>query len=320
MIAKLSMLAVALLPFAAFGQNTAKTSTISQAESASLTTTAKTLATGCLTATGGQYPMTTYTPTCNAAEEYVTTAAYLNEFSPVDVTAGVTYTFSTTNSAYFITIGNEAGTTALASGIGSVTYTPTANEVVRFYSHLSSNCDGGNVMHGKIVKCGNPPVEPDYGCDQNYTGTWTQANSVNKSLNYAVANDFFVPKENTSFKLQSITAPFVRAVAEVAPTDIQSFDVVLMADSGSNSPGAVLHTWTGVVPTVTTRAEVFANYPTYDAKVNLDGYAMPINNAADTRYWISLQMTSASNSNYFWIGYNYTTGWATAPNYQSSNN
>lgn len=276
--------------------------------------------TGCLTDTEGQWPTATVTPVCNGAVTNVTTAAYLNEYSKVNVIGGTTYTFSTSNTSYFITIGDDAGTTVLASGTGSVEYTPTANGVIRFYSHLSSNCDGVDTIHTRAVKCGLPPVEPDYGCDQDYTGVWSQANSVNKASNFAVANDFFVPKESTSYKLQSIKASFVRALAAVAPADLQSFDVVLMSDSGSNSPGTVIKTWTGVVPTTVVGPALFANFPTYISTINLDNYDVPVNAAADTRYWISLQLTSASASNYFWIGYDYTTGWVTAPNHQSNDN
>lgn len=276
--------------------------------------------TGCLTATNGQWPSSTVTPNCNGSVTNITTEGYLNEYSKINLTAGIAYTFSTSNTSYFITIGNEAGTTVLASGTGSVNYTPTVSGAVRFYSHLSNACDGGDTLHSRSIKCGTPPIEPVYGCDQNYTGTWSQANAVAKSANYAVANDFFVPKESGTYRLQSMTASFVRQLATIDTGDITSFDIVLMSDSGLKSPGTVIKTWTGVVPTVTVGPANFANFPTYNAVINLGDYELPVNTAEDTRYWLSLQMTTASTNNYFWIGYDYTTGWKTAPNYQSSNN
>lgn len=278
--------------------------------------------TGCLTAPNGAYPTAAFTPTCNGAPATITTAGYAGEYSTVNVTMGTAYTFTVSKPAYFITIGDSAGATVLASGTGSVVWTATMTGVVRFYAHTDSACGSGTsaTLHTRSVQCGTPPTEPDYGCDQTYTGTWSQANAVTKSLNYAVANDFFVPKEFSSYKLQTMTASFVRQSATVDTTDLQSFDVVLMSDSGSGTPGTAIKTWNGVIPTVTVGAANFAGFPTYDAVINLGDYELTGNAAADTRYWLSLQSTSASASSYFWIGYNYTTGWITAPNYQSSDN
>lgn len=116
--------------------------------------------TGCLTAVEGQYPAATFTPTCNGTNANITTAGWLNEYSKVNVIAGTPYTFSTSVNTFFITISDNDGTTVLASGTGSVTYTPTISGVVRFYAHLSSNCDGASTLHTRRVSCGTPPPPP----------------------------------------------------------------------------------------------------------------------------------------------------------------
>lgn len=281
--------------------------------------------TGCLTATNGQYPAATFTPNCNGAVGNITTVAWLNEYSKVNVTAGTEYTFSTSNASYFITIGDEAGTAVLASGTGSVTYTPTANGVVRFYSHLSSNCDGTSSSHTRSVKCGTPPpppVEPDYGCDQTYSGVPDTAHNMTKNLasaTYMVANDFFVPKESETYKLQSVKFDIVSQAAAGA-SDITSFDVKILADSGSNTPGTtVITTMTGVTPTnVLTLPDTFASLPTYRITLDLGNFELPVNAANDTKYWIAITGTSASQISSYWIGYKYTEGWVTSSNYQSA--
>lgn len=281
--------------------------------------------TGCLTATNGQWPTATFTPNCNGANANVTTAAYLNEYSKVNLIAGTAYTFSTSNSAYFITIGNEAGTEVLASGTGSVVYTPTVSGVVRFYSHLSSNCDGGNTIHARIVKCGTPPpppVEPDYGCDQTYTGVPDTAHNMTKNLaaaTYMVANDFFVPKESGTYKLQSVKFDIVSQAAAGA-SDITSYDLKILADSGSNTPGStVMTTLTGVTPTnVLTLPGTFAALPTYRITLDLGNFELPVNAAADTKYWVAITGTSASQTSFYWIGSIYNEGWLTSSDYQSS--
>ncbi|UFK96976.1 GEVED domain-containing protein [Kaistella faecalis] len=281
--------------------------------------------TGCLTATNNQWPTATFTPNCNGANANITTAAYLNEYSKVNLVAGTAYTFSTSNSAYFITIGNEAGTEVLASGTGSVVYTPTVSGVVRFYSHLSSNCDGGSTIHARIVKCGTPPpppVEPDYGCDQTYTGVPDTAHNMTKNLaaaTYMVANDFFVPKESGTYKLQSVKFDIVSQAAAGA-SDITSYDLKILADSGSNTPGStVMTTLTGVTPTnVLTLPGTFATLPTYRITLDLGNFELPVNAAADTKYWVAITGTSASQTSFYWIGSIYNEGWLTSSDYQSS--
>src|SRR5690606_29461582 len=49
---------------------------------------------GCLDAENGQYPSTTFVPTCAGAPETITTAAWTGEYSLVQVTAGTEYVFS----------------------------------------------------------------------------------------------------------------------------------------------------------------------------------------------------------------------------------
>jgi hypothetical protein len=278
--------------------------------------------TGCLSATDGQWPTATFTPACNGSAASITTSAYLNEYSKVNVIGGTAYTFSTSNASYFITIANDAGTTVLASGAGSVVYTPTANGVVRFYSHLSNNCDGVNTTHTRSVKCGLPPVEPAYGCDQTYNGIPDTAHNMTKNLataTYMVANDFFVPKASGMYKLQSVNFDIV-SQATAGASDVTSYDLKILADSGSNTPGSTVMTQlTGVTTTsVVTLPDTFANFPTSRVTIDLGNFELPVNTAADTKYWVAITGTSASATSFYWIGAKYNEGWLTSSDYQSS--
>ena len=248
----------------------------------------------------------------------------MNEYSKVNVIAGTQYTFSTSNASYFITIGNEAGTAILASGTGSVNYTPAANGVVRFYSHLSSNCDGSNGTHSRTVKCGTPPpppTEPEYGCnDQTYAGTWLLANNivnVSATSNFVVANDFFVPMGTETYNAQSMT---VTVVPIGGQADIGNATVKILSDN-AGVPGAVLQTFENLSPIITPLTPTFAAYPTFDLTFNLSGYALPGSATEAKRYWVSVQVGSkaATPQGIFWIGHQYYDGWQTKPNYQSSN-
>ncbi|WP_193811591.1 GEVED domain-containing protein [Kaistella flava (ex Peng et al. 2021)] len=280
--------------------------------------------TGCLTSPNGAYPTAAYTPVCNGTATAISTLCYAGEYSTVNVTTGTQYTFSLSKPTYFITIANSTGTTVLGSGTGSLTWTSTVTGPVRFYSHTNDSCGSGSseTMHSRLIKCGSVPVEPIYGCDQNYTGVPDLASNITKTLtgstsSYAVANDFFVPKASAQYKIQTITANMVPLSGGA---DIASFDVKIMSDNGSKAPGAVVKSWTGVVPvSITTLPDLFAGYATYQVKLDLANYELPVNTAADTRYWISLQANSATSTSIYWIGYRYTEGWVTAPNYQSTN-
>ena len=278
--------------------------------------------TGCLTATEGQYPSATFTPTCNGSAANITTAGWLNEYSKVNVIAGTQYTFSTSNASYFITIGNEAGTAILASGTGSVNYTPAANGVVRFYSHLSSNCDGSNGTHSRTVKCGTPPpppTEPEYGCnDQTYEGTWLLANNIVKiseTSNFLIANDFFVPMGTDSYSPSSVS---ITVVPIGGQADIGNLTVKILSDN-AGAPGAVIQTFEGLVPVITPLTPTFANYATFDLSVALSGLSLPGSGTEAKRYWVAAQVTSksATPQGIFWIGHQYYDGWQTKPNYQS---
>ncbi|ACU08721.1 hypothetical protein FIC_02288 [Flavobacteriaceae bacterium 3519-10] len=276
----------------------------------------------CLTAPNGQYPTTTFSPSCNGNTENITTLAFTGEYSVLNVTTGVSYTFSVSNPAYYITISDNTGTAVLASGTASVVWTSTLTGSIRFYSHADSSCGIGptTVTHTRAVKCGLPPMEPDYGCDQTYTGTPDVASNIikNSTMNFAVANDFFVPMESAAYYLQYITADVV-PLAAAGAADISSFNIQIMSNSAGDTPGTVIHTLANVVPSsITPLPNPFAGYPTFAVKLNLGNYSLPVNANADTRYWISLQANSASNTSIYWIGHQYNEGWKTKSNYISA--
>src|SRR5690606_5162912 len=122
---------------------------------------------GCLEAGNGQYPTLDFIPDCVGFYEIVTDEALTGEYSIVQVTSGMTYTFGVSEETLYITIGNVQGTEVLASGTGMVTWTSDFDGRIRFYSHLDSDC--GYIplveipsMHVRFMKCGEPTPEPEY--------------------------------------------------------------------------------------------------------------------------------------------------------------
>lgn len=121
---------------------------------------------GCTNATNGQWPTTTFTPTCTGTPQAITTIAYTSEYSVVAVTSGTAYTFSSSVGTHYITISDATGTTVYATGTGSVTWTASITGNVRFYTHLSSACDGNTATHTRSVSCAPP------GCLAATYGQW----------------------------------------------------------------------------------------------------------------------------------------------------
>ena len=108
-----------------------------------------------------QFPEETIIPQCYGAPQSLTNGfAYTGEYSMVKLTEGIEYTFSSSNSSYFITIANEAGDEVLAYGTGSVTYTPDFSGNIRFYTHIDDNCNSSTDLHDRILQCGEIPLPP----------------------------------------------------------------------------------------------------------------------------------------------------------------
>lgn len=111
---------------------------------------------GCLTATYGLYPGATFTPTCDGNFANITTCAYAGEYSNVNVVAGNTYTFVSSNPAYLLTVANSTGTTVLAAGIGEVEYVAATTGTVRAYRN-TDGCGSATGCTTFAVSCGGTP-------------------------------------------------------------------------------------------------------------------------------------------------------------------
>ncbi|MBN8622758.1 MAG: T9SS type A sorting domain-containing protein [Flavobacteriales bacterium] len=229
---------------------------------------------GCLNATNGQWPSATFTPNCNGSPANITTAAYLNEYSKVNVTSGVPYTFSTSNASYFITISDEAGTTSLAAGVGSVTWTPTASGVVRFYSHLDNTCGGGNTIHSRIIKCGTPPP-PAVNCADFKVPSNNRENGGFFGGSTAQRLAIDLPVNSSALTVYGIE-PIVAGTAT-------SFSFKIYNDSG-DLPGTELATRTGTIVGSTVTGNAFG----YDFIKYTVAFDTPLNLAANTKYWIEV--------------------------------
>jgi len=116
---------------------------------------------GCLVITSAfpQWPTATFTPQCIGAQERIDEECETGEYSKVQLTAGSEYTFSSSVGTDYVTISDEDGEVVFAYGTSSVTWTPNANQIVRFYLHLDDQCASSTDRRARIVQCST--VAPD---------------------------------------------------------------------------------------------------------------------------------------------------------------
>jgi len=113
----------------------------------------------CLTAPFGQKPATTQSILqCNGTYQTISEGCYAGEYTKLNVTAGITYSFKSTQPTDIITISNEAGTAAFAYGTGTTSWTASSTTVIRFYTHNTKGGCGSdnNSKRTRQVSCTAP--------------------------------------------------------------------------------------------------------------------------------------------------------------------
>ncbi|MFT3796230.1 GEVED domain-containing protein [Flavobacterium sp.] len=109
---------------------------------------------GCLTAPNGQWPSGTFVPTCGGPAEVMAANCFAGEYSVVAVNANTRYTFTSALAGDKVTVSNAAGTTVLASALGTVVWVSDSSGEVRVYTHLTSvSCGSDAVNRARTVAC-----------------------------------------------------------------------------------------------------------------------------------------------------------------------
>ncbi len=115
---------------------------------------------GCTEALYGQYPSSTFVPSCTGAAEVIVTDAWTGEYSLVETTEGVEYTFSSSVATDYITITSEDGSVVLGTFTGSTSAgLAPMDAVVRFYLHENDQCESADINRSRIVQCSIVGVE-----------------------------------------------------------------------------------------------------------------------------------------------------------------
>lgn len=121
----------------------------------------------CLNDEYGQWPGGTegYTPgACDGLTvNNITANGFASEYSLVNVTAGETYVFSSSIDTDLITISSDEGLTAATFGTSPLTWVSDVTGQIRFYTHVSENCDASTTARTRSFICGTPSADsPDF--------------------------------------------------------------------------------------------------------------------------------------------------------------
>lgn len=139
------------------------TQTLNQCESGvrlAITVNQNCLFVGCLNDPNGQWPGTIFTPNCIGIPLIITPIGYAGEYSKVNVTSGIEYTFASSIATDVITISDQNGTQIYSFGTGSVVWISTISGVIRFYTHVNATCADNQDERERTVQCGTPPPAP----------------------------------------------------------------------------------------------------------------------------------------------------------------
>ncbi len=96
------------------------------------------------------------TPVCNGSPNILVSGQYAGEYSTVNLTAGTPYIFSSSIGTDFLTVATNVPA-AVASGTGSVAYTPAVTGLYRIYIHTNPACGTQAASRNILVSCGVPP-------------------------------------------------------------------------------------------------------------------------------------------------------------------
>ncbi|SDQ97783.1 Por secretion system C-terminal sorting domain-containing protein [Chryseobacterium soldanellicola] len=247
---------------------------------------------GCTTATFGQYPQSLFIPTLDGIRNTIVSDGATGEYSLVQLKAGVSYFFSTSNATIYNTIATESQE-ILASGFGELPYTPAIDQNIRFYSHKNTACAGDlSVFFARYVRTLTA-------CEQNkVTGTSSQYFELGGTSNQRLAVDVSAPSTG-SFS--------VYGLEPIMTADATTFKITFYENTTSDLPGSV---YTVKTPVSVKKELVAGNFNKYTL-----AFDTPVVINAGKTYWMEVesnatgwQSISTSHFGNFGVGNNDQTG------------
>ena len=161
----------------------------------------------CLTAPNGQWPTGTYTPTtCDGlTNNSITTVGYAGEYSSVNVTAGETYTFTSSLATDYITVSTDDGASAVAYGLTPVVWVSDFTGALRFYTHADAVCTDNTDSRTRSIICGIAPcVQPQvtfsktFDCGSSTFEVTADITDLGSATSITVTDDQASPSQSVS--------------------------------------------------------------------------------------------------------------------------
>lgn len=227
---------------------------------------------GCLTASWGQYPETTFVPQCIGQDELITGSAVAADYSMVQVTNGKEYTFTSSSTSDYITIGNQEGTEVLGTGTESVQWVADFDGEVRFYTHADDQCTEETSTRSRLVRCGEFPS-----CNDQKVFSFNMQNGYHfgGNANQHLAIDIRVPGENFNFTGIKVN------VLETATF----FNFKLYENNEEGLPGNEILATSGTI----VEEEFVGNNLGYDFNSYTVEFESQIQLDAGTTYWLEVE-------------------------------
>ncbi len=267
----------------------------------------------CITSTT-QYPFNvSYTPaTCDGTTiNQIVTDGYAGEYSTVTVTAGITYTFTSSTTSDLITISTLNTTESnfvLAYGIGSVTWYATFSGDVKFYTNLNDGLCGEDqinrirgVICNNAVSC-NPPTDLMFSnlTTNSVNISWTASNS-NPANGYEYYISSSIAPNNTTTPTGSVGAGITTVTINGLSINT-SYKVWVRSACSSTSKSC----WSSLRDFSTMCTPVTDFTENFDAALTFPDCWKRVGNGGATRIQADASATSAPNLIYL-FGTNTTT-------------
>ena len=179
--------------------------------------------------------------------------SYAGEYSNVQVYATNSYIFSSSIVTDLVTVASADGTTAYASGTGSVAYTPTADGIIRVYLHLDSNCGTETEPRTKSFTCTTTGTVPD--CVENPTPadgaivpafeTFDLAWEASTTGSPAVSYNIYIGDAPDNLTLATnVTDTFITGVGPVGAFDTTIYWQVVALNGAGEAVGCTVWSFT----------------------------------------------------------------------------
>lgn len=180
---------------------------------------------GCASAPYGLHPTANFTPSCTGNPEVIVNDAFAGEYCNINIIANRRYTFGSSNSTDYATIGNVNLTGIITHGTVPLVWdSGSFSGVVRYYLNTNGSCGTQQVDRSRLITCGVVPSSCDAPINMyTYSITSTGAiihwafSSTYHPTNYYISTNNTTPTINTTPTGGVTSGSYESAVTNLQP-------------------------------------------------------------------------------------------------------